>query len=187
MRLIVVARTTACYMQLRQISSPSVILSFGKIRVCRGIDPIVIDVDGVYYRFTKDEGNATGCVDIFQESSTSLLATNWTTIDTCIGTKAGTANVEGPSIFKSKTDDANGDKYYLFVDEYTGRHYIPLETEDITNPVWQLSSSYSLPSSLRHGTVLPVTAAELETLIESATATSRTQLEKRQGSRALSG
>ncbi|KAI1856352.1 hypothetical protein JX265_011599 [Neoarthrinium moseri] len=129
------------------------------------IDSTVIDVDGVYYRFTKDEGgSATGCTDIIQESSTNLLATNWTTVASCIGAKAGTSNVEGPTIFKSNPNDVNGDKYYLFVDEYSGRHYLPLETEDISKPNWQLASSYSLPASPRHGTVLPVTADELSAI-----------------------
>ncbi|KAK9425301.1 hypothetical protein SUNI508_13173 [Seiridium unicorne] len=144
------------------------------------IDSTVIDVDGVYYRFTKDEGgSATGCVDIIQESSTDLLATNWTTITSCIGANAGTANVEGPTVFKANPDDVNGQKYYLFVDEYSGRHYLPLETEDIANPDWQLSSSYSLPASPRHGTVLPITATEWDTVTAGTTITKRSKLQKR--------
>jgi beta-xylosidase len=144
------------------------------------IDSTVIDVDGVYYRFTKDEGgSATGCVDIIQESSTDLLATNWTTVTSCIGANAGTAAVEGPTIFKSNPDDVNGEKYYLFVDEYSGRHYLPLETDDIANPNWQLSSSYSLPTSPRHGTVLPITATEWTTVTAGTALKARSALVKR--------
>ncbi|MEB3067377.1 glycoside hydrolase family protein, partial [Parvimonas micra] len=55
-------------------------------------------------------------------------------------------------------------KYYLFVDEYGGRGYIPLATTDIANPNWQVPASYKLPSSPRHGTVMPVTADELAAL-----------------------
>ncbi|KAH8200583.1 hypothetical protein TruAng_005235 [Truncatella angustata] len=144
------------------------------------IDSTVIDVDGVYYRFTKDEGgSATGCVDIIQESSTNLLATNWTSITACIGENAGTQAVEGPTIFKSNPDDVNGEKFYLFVDEYSGRHYLPLETEDIANPDWQLSSSYSLPASPRHGTVLPVTATEWNTVTAGTVTKKRSSLQKR--------
>lgn len=131
------------------------------------IDSTVIKADGVYYRFTKDEGaSSTGCTDIIQERSTSLLATlpSWTIVDSCIGRKAGTAAVEGPTSFKSNVGDANGDKYYLFVDEYNDRGYIPLETTDIANPVWTVSPSFSLPKSPRHGTVVPITAAELASL-----------------------
>ncbi|KAI1640697.1 beta-xylosidase/Xylanase [Biscogniauxia mediterranea] len=131
------------------------------------IDSTVIEVDDVYYRFTKDEGgSSTGCVDIIEESSTNLTAplSGWTELDACIGEKAGTSAVEGPTIFKANPDDVHGEKYYLFVDEYTSRGYIPLETADIANPDWKVSSSFTLPTSPRHGTVIPVTAAELSAL-----------------------
>ncbi|OLN91645.1 Xylosidase/arabinosidase 2 [Colletotrichum chlorophyti] len=133
------------------------------------IDSTVIKSADTYYRFTKDEGaSGTGCSDIIQESSASLRATleSWTIIDSCIGRKAGTSAVEGPTAFKSNPDDVHGEKFYLFVDEYGGRGYIPLETADIGNPNWTVSSSYDLPSSPRHGTVIPVTAAELASLTE---------------------
>ncbi|KXH25628.1 glycosyl hydrolase family 43 [Colletotrichum salicis] len=139
------------------------------------IDSTVIKSADTYYRFTKDEGaSGTGCSDIIQESSTSLRATldSWTIIDSCIGKKAGTSAVEGPTAFKSNPDDVHGEKFYLFVDEYGGRGYIPLETADIGNPDWVVSASYSLPASPRHGTVIPVTAAELASLTE-ASATRR--------------
>ncbi|KAI1505776.1 putative xylanase 18 [Biscogniauxia marginata] len=134
------------------------------------IDSTVIEVDNVYYRFSKDEGGSgTGCTDIIEESSSSLTAglSSWSQIATCIGKNAGTSAVEGPTIFKSNPNDVNGEKFYLFVDEYTNRGYIPLETVDIANPDWKVSSSYTLPSSPRHGTVIPVTAAELAALTDS--------------------
>lgn len=118
------------------------------------IDSTVIQDNGKYYRFTKDEGaSGTGCADIIEESSDSLRATlqSWTQITSCIGKKAGTSSVEGPTIFKSNPNDVHGEKFYLFVDEYTGRGYIPLETEDIANPNWKVSVSYKLPASPRHG------------------------------------
>jgi beta-xylosidase len=130
------------------------------------IDSTVIEEDGIFYRFTKDEGSVTGCADIIQERSSVLMAnlTSWSSIATCIGRNAGTSAVEGPTAFKANPNDINGPKYYLFVDEYTSRGYIPLETSDISNPSWKVSSSYSLPASPRHGTVIPITAAELATI-----------------------
>lgn len=130
------------------------------------IDSSVIKVNETYYRFTKDEGAVTGCTDIIQESSMNLLAEphDWQTVATCIGENAGLGAVEGPTSFKANPGDANGEKLYLFVDEYDGRGYVPLETADIAAPDWQTSTSYSLPASPRHGTVLPITAAELERL-----------------------
>lgn len=134
------------------------------------IDSTVLKAGNLYHRFTKDEGaGSTGCADIIQESSAQLEDTleSWTVIATCIGAQAGTAAVEGPTAFKSNPDDVNGEKYYLFVDEYGRRGYIPLETQDIANPNWTVSQSYNLPGSPRHGTVLPVTAEELAVLTAS--------------------
>jgi beta-xylosidase len=134
------------------------------------IDSTALKSDDIYYRFTKDEGaGETGCTDIIEEKSTSLRATSssWTTIDTCIGKKAGTQNVEGPTAFKSNPGDVNGDHFYLFVDEFTGRGYIPLQTKNIASPNWTVPATYKLPPSPRHGTVLPITAAELASLTTS--------------------
>ncbi|KXT03628.1 hypothetical protein AC579_10211 [Pseudocercospora musae] len=134
------------------------------------IDSTVLKSGDTYYRFTKDEGAATGCTDIIQEKSTDLLAqlSGWQMVASCIGKNAGTKAIEGPTSFRANPGDANGDKFYLFVDEYGGRGYIPLETADIANPSWKISASYKLPKSPRHGTVLPVTAAELQRLTSSA-------------------
>jgi putative cell wall-binding protein/beta-xylosidase len=134
------------------------------------IDSTVIKESDTYYRFTKDEGaSGTGCSDIIQESSSDLRATleSWTILDSCIGRDAGTSAVEGPTAFAANPGDENGEKFYLFVDEYGGRGYIPLETADIANPDWKVSAEYDLPASPRHGTVVPVTAAELALLEES--------------------
>ncbi|KAF2759572.1 Arabinanase/levansucrase/invertase [Pseudovirgaria hyperparasitica] len=146
-----------------KFSETSVWQDAGKSR----IDSTVIEVGDVYYRFTKDEGAAeTGCTDIIQERSDSLRSdlSQWTQIASCIGKNAGTSAVEGPTSFRSNPGDVNGDKFYLFVDEYGDRGYIPLETADVANPQWKVSSSYKLPSSPRHGTVIGITAAELESL-----------------------
>ncbi|MBT2513805.1 immunoglobulin-like domain-containing protein [Arthrobacter sp. ISL-30] len=132
------------------------------------IDSTVIKEGDTYYRFTKDEGRVSGCLDIMQEKSTDLLAVdlpttnprNWSLMANCIGKNAGTGAVEGPTIFKSNTEQ----KYYLFVDEFGGRGYIPLESTSLENPDWKLSTNYELPRAPRHGTVVPVTKTELERL-----------------------
>lgn len=137
------------------------------------IDSTVIKEGGTYYRFTKDEGGGgTGCSDIIQEKASSLTAVDqpgnpaWQFMKGCIGKGAGTSAVEGPTVFKRNPGDTSGGQYYLFVDEYGGRGYIPLTTNDLENPNWQVPASYDLPGSPRHGTVIPVTAAELASLRE---------------------
>lgn len=137
------------------------------------IDSTVIKDDGHYYRFTKDEGGGgTGCSDIIQETADELTAVDlpgnpaWTMQDSCIGKNAGTSAVEGPSIFRANPGDTTGSNYYLFVDEYGGRGYIPLGTDDLDQPDWKVPAVYDLPASPRHGTVIPVTQAELDSLRE---------------------
>ncbi|MBB5827039.1 family 43 glycosylhydrolase [Micromonospora carbonacea] len=135
------------------------------------IDSTVIREGDTYYRFTKDEGGGgTGCSDIIQEKSPSLTAVDlpgkpsWAVLDSCIGRDAGTSAVEGPTVFKANPGDTSGSKYYLFVDEYGGRGYIPLGADDLEHPDWKVPASYDLPASPRHGTVIPVTKKELDAL-----------------------
>ena len=135
------------------------------------IDSTVIQENGTYYRFTKDEGGGgTGCSDIIQEKSPTLTAVDlpgdpsWEFMAGCIGRDAGTSAVEGPTVFKANPGDTSGSPFYLFVDEYGGRGYIPLGTDDLEAPDWQVAPDYDLPASPRHGTVIPVTATELAAL-----------------------
>ncbi|KAF4973868.1 hypothetical protein FZEAL_9168 [Fusarium zealandicum] len=133
------------------------------------IDSTVLKVGNTYHRFTKDMGKTpSDCVDIIQESSPRLRdgQDGWSLVTSCIGKNAGLGAVEGPSIFKSNPGDVNGDKFYLFVDEFGGRGYIPLETKDIANPKWVVSEKYSLPKSPRHGSVVSVTEEELAAVVK---------------------
>ncbi len=141
------------------------------------IDSTVIEENGVHHRFTKDEGGVTGCSDIIQESNDDLVEADdvavpgwdprnpaWTISASCIGRAAGTSAVEGPTVFRANPGDTSGSPYYLFVDEYGGRGYIPLGSPSLTAPQWRVPASYDLPASPRHGTVVPVTARELAAL-----------------------
>jgi beta-xylosidase len=127
------------------------------------IDSTVIQDDGVYYRFTKDERGASGenpCGKfIIEEKATDLLDPSWDFVADCVG-QGSVSRGEGPTVFKSNTED----KWYLFIDEFGGRGYVPFETTDLASGRWTMSTGYQLPSSPRHGTVLPVTRAELDRL-----------------------
>ncbi|MES4905841.1 MULTISPECIES: family 43 glycosylhydrolase [unclassified Streptomyces] len=128
------------------------------------IDSTVIKDKGAYYRFTKDErdpSSGTPCSKfITAEKSTSLTDTSYDFVADCIG-KGAIDRGEGPTIFKSNTED----KWYLFIDEFGGRGYIPFETTDLASGKWTPSENYQLPASPRHGTVLPVTQAEYDRLL----------------------
>uniref|UniRef100_UPI003F490C5B immunoglobulin-like domain-containing protein n=1 Tax=Paenarthrobacter nicotinovorans TaxID=29320 RepID=UPI003F490C5B len=139
------------------------------------IDSTVIAENGTYYRFTKDEAQVSGCLDIIQEHSTDLTAVTtetsptsdtWKLDATCIGRNAGTSAVEGPTVFKANDGDVNGPGYYLLVDEFGGRNYMPLFSPTLQNASWSIPAGYALPSPApRHGTVMPITAAEQRALM----------------------
>ncbi|WP_405895793.1 family 43 glycosylhydrolase [Streptomyces sp. NBC_00104] len=139
-----------------------------KVWVDRGysvIDSTVIQHDGEYFRLSKDERNNTSSTPnskfIFEEKSDSLRSLSWTAVAEGIG-KGEMSAAEGPLVFKSNTEE----KWYAFLDEFGGRGYIPFETTDLASGVWTPSSDYDLPSKPRHGTVLPVTQAEYDRLLQ---------------------
>ena len=156
----------------RTFSAPQVWQDTGVSR----IDSTVIKVGDTYHRFTKDEASVTGCLDILEEASTDLRAVTtttsptgaWALKDTCIGKDAGTGAVEGPSVFAANPGDVNGPGYYLFVDEFSGRKYIPLASDELgANADWKIPSSYQLPSPApRHGTVLPISTEEYQRVLD---------------------
>jgi beta-xylosidase len=132
------------------------------------IDSTVIQDKDTYYRFTKDERNNTSSSPcskyILQQRASDLLDPAYAFVADCIGkataTSPGLTAGEGPTGFKSNT----GNKWYLFIDEYGGRGYVPFETTDLASGKWTMSTGAHLPASPRHGTVLPVTQAELNRL-----------------------
>lgn len=133
------------------------------------IDSTVVQHEGTYYRFTKDERDDV--MMVLQERSDDLLlpttgamGTSWELITERIG--AGTiTHGEGPTVFRSNTEE----KWYLFQDwpPYGGGDgYVPFETTDLDSGVWTPTEGADLPASPRHGTVLPITQTELDRLLE---------------------
>jgi hypothetical protein len=145
--------------------------TFSKPRIWKdtgvnSIDATVVRDGDYYYRFSTDDGVVGSCTaDIVLERSKSLTAVdlpgttprNWRLVDDCIRTNFGLGWLEGPTAFKSN----NEDRWYVFMDESSGRGYIPFTTRKLDNPGWSIPDNYDLPARSRHGTVLPVTKAEL--------------------------
>ncbi|SME93136.1 Beta-xylosidase [Cellulosimicrobium cellulans J34] len=133
------------------------------------IDSTVTYHDGQYYRFTKDERNNTSSTPcskfILAEKAAELRSTDYEFITDCIGRAnslgGGINQGEGPTIFKSNTEE----KWYLFIDEFGGRGYVPFESTSLDAAEWTMSTDYEMPSRPRHGTVLPVTQAEYDRLL----------------------
>jgi len=129
------------------------------------IDSSIVEHEGTYYRFTKDEAYMIPRL----ETSTDLRSTDWDLVAEKIGYGqpnpwGGTFTAgEGPTVFKSNTEE----KWYLFMDQpsyHGGQGYMPFESTDLGSGVWTAVDAH-LPSSPRHGTVLPVTAAEHAALV----------------------
>ncbi|MFJ7180728.1 family 43 glycosylhydrolase [Streptomyces massasporeus] len=135
------------------------------------IDSTVVKYKDEYYRYTKDErdpGSSSPCSKfITGEKSTSLTSTTYDFVADCIG-KGAMDRGEGPTVFKSNTEK----KWYLFIDEYGGRGYVPFETTDLASGTWTPSANHQLPASPRHGTVLPVTQQEYDRLLAAYPSTS---------------
>ncbi|MFC8199533.1 family 43 glycosylhydrolase [Streptomyces sp. NPDC057298] len=134
------------------------------------IDSTVVQHKGTYYRYTKDERDPTSSSPcskfVTAEKSTSLTDTSYDFVSDCIGS-GSIDRGEGPTVFKSNTEK----KWYLFIDEYGGRGYVPFETTDLDSGKWTMSKDYQLPASPRHGTVMPVTQAEYDRLLAAYPAT----------------
>ncbi|MER7488515.1 family 43 glycosylhydrolase [Streptomyces sp. NPDC126497] len=128
------------------------------------IDSTVVKHEDTYYRYTKDErdpSSGSPCSKfVTGEKAASLTDTSYDFVADCIGSGAMSRG-EGPTVFKSNTEE----KWYLFIDEYGGRGYLPFETADLDSGVWTPSTDYQLPASPRHGTVIPVTRAEYDRLL----------------------
>ncbi|RPF23011.1 RICIN domain-containing protein [Myceligenerans xiligouense] len=127
------------------------------------IDSTVTQHNGSYYRFTKDERSNSGSAPcgkfITAERATDLRDTSWDFVADCIG-QGDIGAGEGPTIFKSNTED----RWYLFIDEFGGRGYVPFETTNLASGAWTPVTGYDMPTDPRHGTVLPVTQAEYDRL-----------------------
>ncbi|NGO70314.1 glycoside hydrolase family 43 protein [Streptomyces sp. SB3404] len=127
------------------------------------IDSTLAKDGDTYYRFTKDErgtGPDAPCGKfITEEKSADILDPDYTHVADCIG-QGAVDRGEGPAVFKSNTED----KWYLLVDEFGGRGYVPFETTDLGSGNWTPSSGYALPAHPRHGSVLPVTREEYNRL-----------------------
>jgi hypothetical protein len=122
------------------------------------IDATVIKHNGIYYRFSKDEVNKNIIIDKCDQ----LLNKTYVTISsTSVGSQSG---VEGPAIFKFNGQN----KWCLLLDNYGGGGYFPMVSTDIASGVFTklAASDYKLPSGPRHGTVMQITQAEYDAVME---------------------
>ncbi len=159
------------------------------------IDSTVAKKDGVYHRFTKDEASMTirheKSTDLTATITGALpgttgAANQWTLVEERVasglpnGEPGGTySSGEGANIFAANAGDVNDLDWFLFIDQpnYHGgpNHYVPFGTTDLDKAgSWQALGSklrQGLPQNAdggkpRHGTVIPVTRAEYQKVLE---------------------
>ena len=140
------------------------------------IDATVVKDGDTFYRVVKDEASMTPR----QEKSTDLRATGHRLAADhhlhprlAAGQGAGRRRPaqpvgrhvhqgEGPTVFRDNDDP---DRWYMFIDQpsyHGGQGYLAFQTDDIASGDWTSVPGADLPSSPRHGTVIPVTQAELD-------------------------
>ena len=144
------------------------------------IDTTMIEENGTYYRFTKNEGGSTNSLGaktktIFLEKSNQVLGTY-----AQIASESLNANqyVEGPTIFKLNSDDADTNTWCLLVDDFGGGGYYPLLTTDLESGVFTKpeAGTYKMPSRARHGTPIRITKAEYQAVMAAYGTPERQQL-----------
>jgi hypothetical protein len=119
------------------------------------IDLNILTVDAsanTYARFMKDETAKT----VFTEISTTGLFGTWTRPGSATTTIA--SGVEGPAAY---WDNEVQGKAHLLLDFYGGDGYRPYESTEVRGGKWTASSTAGWPKNLRHGSVLPVTGAQV--------------------------
>lgn len=131
-------------------SAPKVLYSYnGKA----SIDGDIIFKDNTYFLFFKNEGTGNG----IKSARSSVLTGGYTLYDKYL--QQTTAAVEGSCVFKL----LNSNKYVLMYDVYTSGRYEYAISTDLIN-FSKDPSPISFDFSPRHGTVIPITAAEKQAL-----------------------
>lgn len=120
------------------------------------IDTTIIEHDGIYYRFSKDEVNK----NILCDKSKHLLGEFTPHSIPLVENQKG---VEGPQIYRL----SGVNRWCLLLDAYGGQGYYPLICNDLASGDFRVLSpdEYRMPKGARHGSVLSITNQEYESLL----------------------
>jgi sucrose-6-phosphate hydrolase SacC (GH32 family) len=123
------------------------------------IDTDIVRENGNYYRFSKDEQFKS----ITMETSTNLLGP-WN--DVTNFSMAKIRGYEGPECYQLKPAAAGKPATWcLILDNYArSAGYKPFVTDDLGSGQFKPGEGFVFPFLLRHGCVLPISAAEYERL-----------------------
>lgn len=147
-----VAETT----DFRIFGEPTVYLDLGH----DVIDATFLVEQGRHYRFSANaQGSGELGRHIFGEAGNSFLDPAFTPLSVDIG-KGVMVQAEGPAV----AADPAGGRWYLLADEFGLRGYQLFATNDLAGGVWEHLPEAVLPPGARHGSLLAITAAEMERL-----------------------
>lgn len=123
------------------------------------IDTTIVRAEGRYHRFTKDEKFKA----ITQEVSDKLMGP-WQ--DVSGFSLAKMTGYEGPECYLVEPASAGKPATWcLILDYYSkGQGYQPFITQDLAGGQFTRAEGFTFPHRFRHGSVLPVTAAEYQRL-----------------------
>ena len=153
----------------RSFTAPSVWFDTGS----PVIDSTVVEHEGWFYRFSKDERlpGTTDAKFVFVERSRELGADRYEPVARGVGrgTEAvpGLLHAEGPIVLPAP----QGRGWLLLLDEFGGRGYVPFFAERLDSAHWHPVTEPELcavPPGMRHGSVLPLTEAECAALRDPA-------------------
>ena len=117
------------------------------------IDSDIINVDGKYYMYYKNETNKRIYLATADHASGPYTEIKQVS--------EGNLGVEGPNIYKL----IGQDKWLMMSDAYGDGYYVMQETRDLTNFTTLSRSSYSFNFTPRHGYVIPINADQYTALI----------------------
>jgi len=122
------------------------------------IDSTVVQADGYFYRFSKDELSADSSSPdakfITAERSDTLDSSQYSVVATGIG-KNDLVHGEGPIIVRGPGPDS----WFLFIDEFGHRRYTAFTSDSPASDTWTPVPA-AMPPGASHGSILALTAGE---------------------------
>jgi hypothetical protein len=122
------------------------------------IDSTVVESDGHFYRFSKDELSADSsspdAKHITAERSSVLDSAEYAPVATGIGGH-DLEHGEGPIVVPGSTPGT----WFLFIDEFGLRRYTAFTSDSLDTRTWKPVES-KLPPGASHGSILPLSAEE---------------------------
>ena len=125
------------------------------------IDTDIVRENGSYYRFSKDEQFSS----ITMEVSTNLMGPWMGVTNFSLAKMTG---YEGPACYQVRPAAGSAPtEWCLILDRYSnGTGYHPFVTGDLSGGQFKPGEDFEFPFHFRHGSVLPVTQAEMARLIK---------------------